>query len=575
MRLESIRKKFFANWYLFGVLVLLCGFAFAQIFLALHENQTIDEGVHIVAGYSYLRTGDFRLNPEHPPLAKEIAALPLLFFTPHLPTEHQSWLGADQWSFAHQFLYESGNNPDAILFWGRVPIILMALLLAVIIIRWAFELFGKKASLVVGALFVTSPLFLTHGHLITTDVPLVLGVVLSSYFFSKVLRYKRKKWIIFTSLSIAFTISVKFSGLALFPFFVLIYLIFLATQRGNETHVSFKHLGLFFLYTTLFSVLFVLLITAGTTSRFVDDPFSGQAHVENLNRLHSDGQIPDSFYNPYSWVIKKTTFPAYPYAIGLAEFVAHLEGGHDSYFLGNYSKTGFPMYFPVAFLIKSRFGVLVLLSLFLVLFVKSAVKKKSILLLDNVLILFGVPALFFISSLTSKVNIGVRHILHVFPFVFLLIGALFSQKIFLKKTLRFTLFFIVIITLGSGFIIFPYEMAYFSEIIDNPYNGPQYLLDSNLDWGQNLKYLKQYLDTNNISSVCMVYFGQGSPKYEGIETTFLPNNDEVLVTGKPNCIAVASAQTLYDVYHTSHSWLRNEKLIDTVAYSFYIYDLRK
>src|SRR6266540_2067338 len=88
-----------ATVFLLTILLALQGISILQ------ESQTYDEAVHLTAGFSYLTTGDYRLNPEHPPLSKMLAALPLLFLKPHLPVEDASWAKGDAVYFGAIFLY--------------------------------------------------------------------------------------------------------------------------------------------------------------------------------------------------------------------------------------------------------------------------------------------------------------------------------------------------------------------------------------------------------------------------------------------------------------------------------------
>ena len=129
--------------------------------LALHSyNQKsiiVDELAHITSGYTYVKTGDFRLNPEHPPLIKTIAAIPLLFLNPNLPPDDQYWVDGDEWNYGANFLFMHNDNTDQIVFWARLPMVLIALLLGVYLYKWAKELYGEKAGLLALTLFAFSP----------------------------------------------------------------------------------------------------------------------------------------------------------------------------------------------------------------------------------------------------------------------------------------------------------------------------------------------------------------------------------------------------------------------------------
>ena len=153
-----------------------------QAVLALPRlSATSDEAVHLASGYSYWQTRDFRMNPEHPPLAKLIAALPLLVLQPKLDTSTNVWNEPSQYEFGFDFLYR--NNADRLLFWGRLAMVAVAALGAVITFLWSRDLFGPKAALLALGLYAFSPNLLAHGMLITTDVSVAAFSLLTLYLF--------------------------------------------------------------------------------------------------------------------------------------------------------------------------------------------------------------------------------------------------------------------------------------------------------------------------------------------------------------------------------------------------------
>ena len=166
-----------------GVLLTIMFFLAFTSFLG--DSVTMDELAHIPAGYSYLTQRNFRINPEHPPLIKDLAALPLLFLNINFPKDSSAWIGGvnEQWSFGWEFLYNSGNNPDQILFWARLPMVFFLIFLGWFIFRWIKKEFGNEVSLLVLTIFSFSPEFLAHGRLVTTDVGATFGVVISTYFW--------------------------------------------------------------------------------------------------------------------------------------------------------------------------------------------------------------------------------------------------------------------------------------------------------------------------------------------------------------------------------------------------------
>src|SRR5262245_58537775 len=164
------------------VLVIILAAFCLQALLALPKlSATTDEPVHLAAGFSYWQTRDFRMNEEHPPLAKLIAAFPLLFIHPKFDTTNDDWKTGAEFRFGFNFLYQ--NDADRVLFWSRVPMVGLAGVGLLITFLWARDLFGIAAGLFAAGLYAFSANLLAHGMLVTTDVPLSGFSVFSFYIF--------------------------------------------------------------------------------------------------------------------------------------------------------------------------------------------------------------------------------------------------------------------------------------------------------------------------------------------------------------------------------------------------------
>jgi len=203
------------------VAVILVAFCL-QAFLALPKlSATSDEPVHLAAGFSYWQTRDFRMNPEHPPLAKLIAAAPLLFLHPRFDTSHDDWKAAAEYPFGFNFLY--GNDADRLLFWSRAAMIGLAAVGLLVAFLWARDLFGAPAGYFAAGLYAFSPNLLAHGMLVTTDAALAVFTVLTLYLF-----WKKKDFA--AGLALGAAMASKYSAVFL-P--VLIVVIAVARDRGH------------------------------------------------------------------------------------------------------------------------------------------------------------------------------------------------------------------------------------------------------------------------------------------------------------------------------------------------------
>jgi len=178
-------EKLKHQWLVVATLLIL--FFGMSVYSMSLKSITNDELTHITSGYSYLKSFDFRMNPEHPPLMKLLAGFPLLFLDPVFPTDHPSWVEGKQWVFGAQFLYFQNDNTDQLIFWARLPMVLIGLLLGFFIFLFAKDLYGKNAGYLALFLYSFSPNFLAHTRLVTTDVGLACFSLMTVYFLYKYL----------------------------------------------------------------------------------------------------------------------------------------------------------------------------------------------------------------------------------------------------------------------------------------------------------------------------------------------------------------------------------------------------
>jgi hypothetical protein len=586
----------------------------AAIFSMKDDSATMDEVAHLPAGYSYLTQKDMRLNPEHPPLIKDLAALPLLFIKGiNFPSEIKDWKEDinGQWGFGSNFLYHSGNPADKMIFWGRIPIILILILLGFYIFRWTRELFGNKVALLSLFLFSFSPTFLAHGRLVTTDVGAAAGIFIATYYFLKALKNPTIKHIILAGIFFGLAELCKFTVILLIPFFIILALIWWLVKLGKFKEmiktlifvfiIGFLVIGIFYQYHVwnypkerqLKDAKFLLSSQAGGPSSIKEACLS----KKRLGRCSAEIVI---------WMTQKPILRAYAqYGLGLLMVFQRAAGGHTTYFLGEVSAAGWKNYFPVVYSIKEplAFYILTIISLLnLAWLIKEPFWKKPFQRIKNwvkshfpelsMLIFIGI---YWFFSLRSNLNIGVRHLLPTFPFVFILVSEMtiyWLKSPFLKvnpvRNLQFLngvkyliLGILILWQLISVIKIYPHFLVYFNEITGGPDKAYLYTVNSNLDWGQDLKRLKKWVDDNKIEKIYVDYFGGGDAQYylkekyapwwgtrdkkefpEGnylaVSATFLQGG-----RGKP----VTGFDQPFGYYH----WLDKYQPIKKIGYSIFIY----
>jgi hypothetical protein len=254
------------------------------------------------------------------------------------------------------------------------------------------------------------------------------------------------------------------------------------------------------------------------------------------------------------------------------------EDGRPAFLAGEYSWHGWWRYFVFSFLIKTPLGSLVLIaaSLFFYRAGRPLARREATFLLVPVLI-------FFIATTQAKVNIGIRHILLVYPFLFVLASRVTTIRLsrtWLAPTLVGAL---VLFTALSSLRIAPHQLAYFNESVGGPEQGYRYLSDSNLDWGQDLKGLKAYIEKEKLPIIYLSYFGTAPPSYYGIRYQDVaskgimgPPPPEKVPADAPRKILAISAYNLQDVSNADDPlfrWLWTRRPIAKIGYSIFVYDL--
>ena len=502
-----------------GLLILMGLVAF---FSMRGDSATMDELAHIPAGYSYLSQKDFRINPEHPPLVKDIAALPLLFLNLNFPKDSPAWKDEvnGQWWLGSEFLYHSGNDPDQIIFWSRIPMILILIFLGWFLFKFSKDFFGNKTALLVLTLFTFSPTFIAHGRLVTTDVAAALGTVLATYFWLKFLKNPQKKNIIFAGLAFGVALLLKFSLVLLLPFFAIITICYAILGRRS----LLKYVG----WAILAGVIgLVFIIWPVYQFHILNYP----AERQLSDTIHILESSPMGFLKSLCiWMADKPGIrPLGHYLLGLLMATQRAASGNTVYFMGMISAAGWWFYFPVVYVLKIPLGfhILTLIALLWAacvikapFWIKPISRSKEWILEHfpefSMMVFLGI---YWLTSISGNLNIGVRHILPTLPFTYVLVclGIVKMIESIKKMPLKKMASFFISILLGwyiiSSLSCFPYYLSYFNEIGGGYKQGYKYVVDSNYDWGQDLKRLEKWVKANDIKKIKVDYFGGGDPEY--------------------------------------------------------------
>lgn len=254
------------------------------------------------------------------------------------------------------------------------------------------------------------------------------------------------------------------------------------------------------------------------------------------------------------------------YTDGISATFAHEQGGQLSYLFGMESTQGWWWYFPAAFVLKSPLGLLVLVMLAAVLLTRHVRELGELMVLIVPISVYGTLCLF------DRADIGIRYLLPIYPFLFSLTAIACAR--YAPRAL--TIACLVAIVIEST-AVFPSYLAFFNVLVGGPGSGPRYLLDSNIDWGQDAKRLATWLANHGTHDACISYFGTVPVEYYGIRQIAYPPRQAVVAAGKaPKCYTAISANYLYGdriLGSTNNRWLRSRPPLAKVGYSIYVYDL--
>jgi 4-amino-4-deoxy-L-arabinose transferase-like glycosyltransferase len=489
---------------------LLVVLAFELVFFIRRETQTWDEACHIFAGYSYWTRGDFGINPEHPPLVKLLAAPPLLGLSLQVPPHTKTFSKEEDFTAATQFVY--GNDAEKVLFRTRITVAFLTLLLAIVVFASTREMFGATAALIALVLFVFEPTVLAHGAVVTTDMALSCFLFATVYFFYRYVKSPSGPRLALTAITAGLALASKHSAILVFPILIVLVVADLIVTRKTETAAPglaksqdvLRYAGA--LVGIGLIAVFVLWGSYGFHLHPRSDVDTQTRVADYAARLHHPLQV-KLITNFARWHLLPE-----PYLYGLADIGFTADFSH-SYLLGKIYPHGVWFYFPVAFTIKASLaliGLLMLVPLALIFHNGGYSRELWFLVL---------PALTYLGiAMCSGMNIGVRHILPIFPFLMALAGWAAATLIQRRRVWAYVISVVLIFGAVSSLRSAPVYMAYSNELWGGPANTYKYLSDSNVDWAQQLKAVKKYLDSRQVTNCWFAYFGQVviEPSYYGI-----------------------------------------------------------
>ena len=545
------------------------------------KSATFDEAAHLPAGYTYLKLRDHRLNPEHPPLIKVLAAAPLLLMDVQLKPDDEAWRLRRQWEFGRRFLYR-WNDADRLLFRARLAIVALGALLGVAVFLRARRGWGLAAGALALFLCAFSPDVLAHGQIVTTDVGAALFMFLSVVAFERLVERATAGRLLAAGLAAGAAIASKFSMLVLAPILAVLAVVAVlsrepmtrAWKRGAPDDVLGRgaraaHVALLLVGIAV-GALIVLWATYGFASPLAPDP--GVESAFDWGRVSGRGGPVEAAIG----AARRIHALPEAYAFGFLRFFRHSEA-RPTFLLGHLSDSGFWYYFPVTFALKTPLALVALLIL------SVATRRHHPATLRTELFLWLPVAVYFVLACTLGLNIGHRHLLPVYPFLFVIAGRCAAHAV-VRVPAILSGAAVVILAAWYGVSVagvHPHYLAYFNELAGGPAGGYRYLVDSNLDWGQDLPGLKAWMDRNGVARIKLSYFGTADPQYHRIDCDLLPGQmlpppREVVREIAPGDVVAVSATNLQGVYldpadRPLMERLRAQAPVATIGHSILVY----
>ncbi len=371
---------------------------------------------------------------------------------------------------------------------------------------WTYDWLGFRAAVCALAFYTLIPDVSAHAALVTTDLGVTVFVFAAAFFLWRVSRKLHWRTVAALSLSVAAAVLTKFSALVLGP--IVIGLLALAVWR--RTGLSTRQAAL-----VVGAIAVTTWMGIWTAYGWRDAP----SHTPNW-RFDVAADAASHPSTPLAglaaWI---DTHHILPNAFTQGALSCANGSAQRAYLLGRVSDRGWWYYFPVAFVVKAPVSFLLLLAIGAVVCV---VDRRRLGLVNEAFLLVPV-GVYLAAAMASGVNIGVRHILPIEPFLAILAGIAADRVLAMPRWAgRVAVGGVVLGWVISFASAYPHTLGFFNVLAGGPRHGLRYLADSNLDWGQHLKLLKQWMDEHQVSHINLAYFGQADPAYYKIDCTYLP-----------------------------------------------------
>lgn len=515
---EHVKKEYgFRLWAAVAVLLVLQAILVANI--VRQESLTFDEDNHIFAGYMTWKTGDYGLNPEHPPLVKLLATSVILSEKltvqplKGLPFKVEAYLGG------RDFL--AANDPDHhLLLRMRLTAGILAIGMTLTVFLATLDWFGPSAALIALTIAVFDPNLLAHSALVTTDMGLSLFLLLSVWMFYRWASQPSLLRIVLAGVAAGCEIGAKHSGILLAPVLIALAILeIFRVAKGERARTALRMVG----GLAVIVLIAVTILWSLYGFRYAARPAGLALSTSLADYMTPLGAVDKAAISTFArWHLLPES-----YLMGLVD-VRLVAQGSSTFILGKIYAHGVWWYFPTAILIKTTIGLMLLVVL-----AGFAVATHRLAHLREVAYIVIPAVIYFLIAMGSGLNIGARHVLPLYALGAILAGAGTWALARSDSRWGYAAAVLIVWHIGSSLAAYPVGMAYANEAWGGPTKVHRYLSDANVDWAQQLIHVKQWQDKHPNEECWFAYFARPEvdPAMYGVHCHAMPNIDTYWLGG--------------------------------------------
>jgi len=532
-----------------SVITLILLLLFVLSYDNLSDNAyTTNEPLYLYSGYTYLKYGH-SFNTNHPLLSGVIASVPLLFMDVDTPPFNE----IDRpWEFARkEWLYYQKNTPEKILFWSRLPMLILAILFGIYIFRWTYEMFGFESGIFSLLLYAFFPYTLGFSSFVLTDFPAAGFGIIAFYYFWKYSKEKMNRYLAFSAIFYGLSITSKEITILLIPLFIILPIL---------KRVPFKKAFSDFILFLFILALTIILVNSHEIHPLFNynDPFysHGARTPERLNSLVASFTPSETLNNFIKFCLTRIPVPGphswqgyLSWAVQRGEILRFVNGGYINSLL----------YYFYVFLLRLPIPLLIFYLIAGISFI--SIRKRN-----RFFIFVVLPTIYFflIAFIAIRNQTDMRYLLFGFFASFVCLGKIYKRRVFLIILLSWYIF--------GTLLMAPSFLSYFNEFV-GPAQGYKYLTD--YDIGQDLNRLSKYYSAHNLSNIYLDYAGFAKPDALGISYIPLsckPVHGIVAISVTPLQGNFWYKGSNFPLNMPCYEWLRNKDPIARIGYTIFIYN---